>query len=225
MGAGFERKLAAEFVGTFTLIFIGAGSIITGSTIVGIALAHGIAIAVMVSALGHVSGGAFNPAVTAALWVTRRLKTQEALAYVGVQLLGGLAGAAVLLVFPEALRDATDGGTPVLGAGVNFAQGTIIEIVLTFFLVIVIFGTALDHRGPSIGGLAIGLVITMDIFAAGRLTGAAMNPARALGPAIVNGQWDDHLVYWIGPIIGAVLAGLLYHYLFLEPEADMEPAT
>ena len=226
-GSGLERSLAAEFIGTFALIFFGAGSIIVTSGLVGtptvaVAFAHGLTIAIMVSVFGHISGGLFNPAVTVGFWVTRRLNTPAAIAYIAAQLLGALAGALVLLVFPDALRQATDGGTPVLGSGIGFMQGAVIEAVLTFFLVLAIFGTALDPRGPKLGGFAIGLAITVDILAAGRLTGASMNPARTFGPAVVNNVWDDHLVYWIGPIIGAVLAALLYHYLFM---AQDEPQT
>jgi len=216
------RKLAAEFIGTFCLIFMGAGAIIVGSTIVGIALAHGLAIALMVTALGHISGGVFNPALTVGLWVTRRLGTYDAIAYVIVQLLGGSAGAAVLLLYPDALRDVSD-GVPAI-AGISFAEGVAIEAVLTFFLMLAVFGTAIDRRGPKVGGFGIGLIITMDILAAGRLTGAAMNPARAFGPALINNFWNDHLVYWIGPVIGAVVAAIVYHYVFLD-DAQRAEAT
>jgi MIP family channel proteins len=215
------RKLAAEAFGTFTLIFIGAGSIIAsaGTNLVAIALAHGIAIAVMVSALGHISGGLFNPALTIGLWVTRRLTPIDAATYIGAQLGGAIVGGlALVLLFPEQARDLTDLGTPVLGDGVDFLQGVGIEVVLTIFLMLAVFGTALDARGPKVGGLFIGLVITMDIAAGGTLTGAAMNPARALGPALASGTWDDHLVFWIGPILGAVAAALLYEYVFAEEE-------
>lgn len=214
------RKLVAEFVGTFTLIFVGAGSIILtgGGNLVAIGLAHGLAIALMVSALGHISGGHFNPAVTVGFWATQRIDTPRAVAYIAVQLLGATVGALVLLVFPEALREAVSLGTPLLGEQTDFGQGVLIEGLLTFFLMTVIFGTAVAAGGPNLGGIAIGLTITMDIFAGGRLTGAAMNPARSFGPALVNGTWDDHIVYWIGPIIGAVVAALLYHYVFMDEQ-------
>ncbi|MBM3140338.1 MAG: aquaporin [Chloroflexi bacterium] len=215
------RKLIAEVIGTFTLIFAGAGAIVVtgGTNLVGIAFAHGLAIALMVSTFGHVSGGLFNPALSIGLWVTRRMDSVNAVAYIAAQLVGGLAGAAALVVlFPDVEREATALGTPALNAGVTFAQGVGIEAVLTFFLMLAVFGTALDARGPKLGGLVIGLIITMDIFAGGPLTGAAMNPARALGPAVLAGSWDDHLVYWIGPIIGAVLAALVYHYVFMNGE-------
>jgi MIP family channel proteins len=216
------RTLVAEAIGAFTLIFAGTGAVMVaaGKTNIGlveIALAHGIAIAVMVSALGAVSGGHFNPAVSVAMWVTRRIGTVSALGYIVAQLAGAvLASLALRALFPEGLRDEAQMGAAALGPGIDFAQGVGIEALLTFFLVIVIFGTAVDARAPKLGGIAIGLTIAMDILAGGPLTGAAMNPARAFGPAVVAGAWEDHAVYWVGPIIGAVAAGLLYHYVLIE---------
>jgi len=218
------RKLVAEALGAFTLVFAGAGAIILASGnanigLVEIALAHGLAIALMASALGAVSGGHFNPAVTAGFWVTRRIGTPLAVGYVLAQLAGGiLASLLHVLLFPEGLREAAELGAPMLGPGIGFGTAVGIEIILTFFLVIVIFGTAVDSRAPKLGGIAIGLTITMDILAGGPLTGAVMNPARALGPALLSGQWDNQLVWWIGPAIGGVLAALLYHYVFMQPE-------
>lgn len=225
MGMDFTRKLAAEFIGTFALIFMGAGSIIVfgggEADIVAIALAHGLAIAILVSTLGHISGGLFNPALTVGLWATRRLDSVTSVAYILAQLAGAVAGAFALKMFPEALGEAASWGTPLLGSETDFAQGAAIEAILTFFLMLAVFGTALDPRGPRLGGFAIGLSIAMSILAAGALTGAAMNPARTFGPALVNNIWDEHLVYWIGPIIGAVLAALVYHYLFSEREPQL----
>lgn len=223
------RKLVAEAIGPFALVFAGAGSIVlaAGNVNIGlieIALAHGLAIALLISALGHISGGHFNPAVTAGFWVTRRISTSLAIGYVLAQLTGGILGAlALVLLFPEGLREASNLGTPALGPGIDFGKAVGIEIILTFFLVMVIFGTAVDRRSANLGGLAIGLTITMDILAAGPLTGAVMNPARALGPALLTGTWDDHLVWWIGPVIGGVIAAMVYHYLFSE-EAEQGAA-
>ena len=221
------RKLAAEFIGAFALIFIGAAAIIQtgGQNLVAIAVAHGLAIALLVSSLGHISGGLFNPALTIGLWATRRLDTISTVAYIIAQLLGAVVAAlALVLVFPEALRDAVSLGVPLLGRGIDFAQGVIIEAIATFFLMLAVFGTALDPRGPKLGGFGIGLILTMDILAVGTLTGAAMNPARTFGPALVGGEWSNHLVYWIGPIIGAVVAALVYHYLFAEEQMEMSDA-
>lgn len=216
------RKLIAEVVGTFAFIFIGAGSVIAtgGTNLVGIALAHGLAIALLIAALGHVSGtsGAlFNPALTIGLWVTRQMDTANTVAYIIAQLIGAVLGAlALVLFFPDVMRDASSLGTPTLNAGVNFAQGVGIEVILTMFLMLAVFGTVLDQRGPNIGGFGVGLTLTMGLLAAGPLTGWGMNPARAFGPALLSGEWANHLVYWIGPIIGAVLAALLYQYVFSE---------
>ena len=223
MGEALDpRKLVAEAIGPFALVFAGAGAVVlaAGNVNIGlieIALAHGLAIALLISALGHISGGHFNPAVTAGFWVTRRISTSLAIGYVLAQLTGGILGAVALtLLFPEGLREAANLGTPALGPGIDFGKAVGIEIILTFFLVMVIFGTAVDRRSANLGGLAIGLTITMDILAAGPLTGAVMNPARALGPALLTGTWDDHLVWWIGPVIGGVIAAMVYHYLFSE---------
>jgi aquaporin TIP len=207
----------AEFVGTFALVFAGMGAIAVGAELVGVALAHGLAIAVMASAVGHISGGHFNPAVTFGFVVTRRIAPSLAGAYVVAQLLGAIVAALALRAFyPEGVD--LDAGVPQL-SGVSAGAGMGIEAVLTFFLVWVIFATAADPRGAfkSIAGLAIGLTITLDILAAGPLTGAAMNPARAFGPELVQGVWDDFLVYWIGPLAGAGLAALVYDLLYLRP--------
>lgn len=219
------RSLVVEAIGAFTLIFAGTGAVMiaAGKTNIGlieIAFAHGLAIALMVSALGAISGGHFNPAVTVAMWVTRRIGTIAGAGYVVAQLAGAvLASLALRALFPEGLREEAQMGAATLGPGIDFARGVGIEAILTFFLVIVIFGTAVDARAPKLGGIAIGLTITMDILVGGPLTGGAMNPARAFGPAVVAGVWDDHVVYWIGPIIGAVAAGLLYHYVLIEEQA------
>ncbi|MXZ63369.1 MAG: aquaporin [Chloroflexi bacterium] len=215
------RKLAAEALGAFTLVFIAAGAVIVtgGANLVAIALAHGLAIALMVSAVGHVSGGLFNPALTIGLWATRRIATISGILYILAQLLGAVVAALALTVlFPDVMRQATSLGTPAISPGIDFVQAVGIEAIVTLFLMTAVFGTMLDPRGPHLGGFGIGLIITMNIFAVGSLTGAAMNPARAFGPALASGTWDDHLVWWIGPIIGAVLAAVVYHYVFADPQ-------
>jgi aquaporin Z len=216
------KAVLAELVGTFALIFIGAGSILadvlTGGKVglTGVALAHGVAIATMVAAAGHLSGGHFNPAVTSAFVATGRLPVGTGLAYVAAQLVGALLGAFFLMAaFPEAVRKTAVLGVPALAQGVSSGTGIVIEAILTFFLVFVIFGTAVDARGPrAAAGLFIGLVITMDILAGGALTGAAMNPARAFGPAFFAGAWANQAVYWIGPLLGGIVAGWLYHTVY-----------
>lgn len=225
MNYSLPQKLVAEFIGTFTLIFIGVGAIcvnhLTGgsSGLVGVALAHGLAIAVMVCAAGHISGGQYNPAVTAALWVTKKMNTAESLLYWVAQLAGASAAAYLLtLVIPEDTWRAVHLGTPALARDFSNLSGMIVEAVLTFFLVFVIFGTTADKRGlfGNIAGLAIGLTVTMDILLGGPLTGAAMNPARAFGPALVGKFWASQGVYWVGPLAGGVVAGALYEKLYLR---------
>ncbi|HYS72951.1 MAG TPA: MIP family channel protein [Thermoplasmata archaeon] len=230
MAVAAWRKAVAEFVGAFTLIFIGAGAVLTAGTtstsdLLLVALAHGLAIGVMVSALAHVSGGHFNPAVTFGALVSRQISPRLAGVYWIAQLLGGVGGAAMLaLIFPQNVWQGYHLGTPALGTAasvgwdVGVGTGILVEAVLTFFLVFVIFGTGIDPKGSfnAVGGFAIGLTISIDIMMGGPLTGAAMNPARWFGPAIVSGFFDNWYVYWVGPLIGGAIAALLYRYVFLE---------
>ena len=221
------RRGVAEFVGAFALIFIGVGSIVfigQGSGLVGVALAHGLTIAIMASAVGHISGGHFNPAVTFGFLVTRRIAPSLAAVYWGAQLAGAvLAALALRATFPDAAN--LDSGVPVLHDSIGAGSGLLLEAIMTFFLVWVIFATAADPGGAfkSIAGLAIGLTITIDILAAGPLTGAAMNPARALGPELVQNVWDDFWVYIVGPAAGAAVAALAYDWLYLR--ADRPPVV
>ena len=209
------QKLFAEFIGTFALIFIGVSSICVNAGLVGVALAHGLTIAVMVSAMGHVSGGHYNPAVTLGALVGGKIKAGDAIAYIIVQLCGGIGGALIVkAIFPATTTEAVMLGTPMLGQGVGMMAGIKMEAILTFFLVLVVYGTAIDPRAPKVGGLFIGLTIMLDILAGGPVTGASMNPARSFGPAIVGGYWDNHIVYWIGPLVGGAVAGLFYKNVF-----------
>ena len=225
MSPSLTKSLVAEAVGALALIFLGAGSIIadqlSGGKVgpTGIAFAHGLAIATMVAAAGHVSGGHFNPAVTLGFIATRRMPVGSGIAYIIAQLVGAAIGGLLLTAtFPEAARQAVGLGTPVLARGVSAGTGIVVEAVLTFFLVFVVFGVAVDARAQRPAApLAIGLVITMDILAGGVLTGGAMNPARAFGPALFSGVWTNHAVYWIGPALGGVLGGWLYTYLMERP--------
>lgn len=214
------RRGIAELVGTFTLVFAGAGAIMTGADLVGVALAHGLAIAVMASAVGHISGGHFNPAVTFGFLVTRRIDPALALVYWLSQLAGATLGALLLRwIYPADVVEGSRLGVPALGEGVGAGAGFVVEVVLTFFLVWVIFATAADPRGAfkSIAGLAIGLTITLDILMGGPLTGAAMNPARAFGPQLVAGAWSDGWLWYLAPLLGGGAAALLYDRLYLRP--------
>jgi MIP family channel proteins len=217
------RRGAAEFVGAFALIFVGAGAVLAAGPsaepeIVAVALAHGLVIAVMVSAVGHISGGHFNPAITLGFLVTGRLAPLLAVTYWVAQFLGAIAAAAVLRwVFPDDTEATL--GAPILNPGIQPEAGLLIEAILTFFLVWVVFATVTDPRGTfkSIAGLAIGFTITMDVLMGGALTGAAMNPARALGPELLANQWDDFWIWYVGPFAGAVIAAVAYELLYLRP--------
>ncbi|MFQ6112825.1 MAG: MIP/aquaporin family protein [bacterium] len=218
------KPFLAELISTFALCFIGAGAIVTdsytngGVGLVGIALAHGLVLAIMVSATGHISGGHVNPAVTIGFMVTRRIEIVKGTGYIVSQLVGAvLAGFALRAIFSPEVWSASNLGTPALNAGVPFWNGVYIEAILTFFLVFTIFATAVDSRAPrNIYGFAIGLVLTFDILMGGPLTGASMNPARTFGPAVASGYFSNHLVYWIGPIVGGAVAALVYNTLLMS---------
>jgi MIP family channel proteins len=217
----------AEAVGTFLFFFVGIGAVVAATDLVGVALAHGLALAVLVSALGAVSGGHFNPAVTVAVRLAGGIGWGAAVIYVVAQLVGAVAaGFAVKAVFPEAAYTEFGGGTPALGDGITVAAGIGIEAVLTLLLVLAVFGTAIDPRAPKIGGLAIGLAVAADIMMGGPLTGGAMNPARWFGPAVASGDYTDWYVWWVGPLIGAIVGAVLYRYALAgEAEPEVSPAT
>lgn len=225
------RVLLAEAIGTFALIFIGVLAITVGTLIgkpegtvslASIAFAHGLTIAVMVAAMGAVSGGHFNPAITFGFVVTGRMSPGVGLLYWVAQLVGAVvAGFVVSALYGAA---AVAAGTPGVAAGTGSVAAAVLEGIGTFFLVLVVFGTAVDERAPkSVFPFAIGLTIALDIMAFGPMTGGAVNPARAFGPALASGHWSDQLVYWIGPLIGGALGGLVPHYLFMEHAPS--PAT
>ena len=219
------QQLVAEFLGTFALCFIGAGAICTNQWsngavgLLGIAMAHGTVLAVMISALGHISGAHFNPAVTVGVLTARKIESGRAILYIAAQLIGAaFAGYLLKMIFLVAVWQAVHLGTPGLGEGVTIGQALLLETVLTFFLVLTVCGTAVDPKGSwnAIAGFGIGTVLTFDILVGGPLTGASMNPARTFGPALASGYWDHHIVYWIGPLLGGFLAAFLYSNLFLD---------
>lgn len=207
----------AEFIGTFALIFVGVGAIAGdylngGQTgLVGIALAHGLTIAVMVSATAATSGGHLNPAVTIGLLTAKKIDLKNALGYVIAQCLGAITAAWLLtLCIPLTALESINAGTPSLASNVSIGMGLLTEIILTFFLVFVVYGTGVDQRGPKTGGLFIGLAVALGILMGGPITGAAMNPARHLGPALFGGGLENLWIYWVGPLIGGILAARTY---------------
>jgi aquaporin TIP len=213
------RRGVAEFVGAFTLIFIGGGAgIVANGDLVAIALANGLAIGIMVTNLGHISGGHFNPAITLAFVLARRITARLAAVYWLAQFAGAVAAALLLRgIFEHTAARGSVPHAPFLSDG----KGFVIEAVLTFFLVWAVWATAVDPRGAfkSIAGFAIGLTITMDVFMGGPVTGAAMNPARAFGPELVENFWGEAWIYYLGPALGAVVAALAYEWLYLRPLA------
>jgi len=214
------RRGVAEFAGAFTLIFIGGGAgIVSGHDIVAVALANGLAIGIMVTNLGHISGGHFNPAITLGFLATRRITPVLAVAYWISQLLGAVVAALTLrfLFHMPALLGAVPSVNQ--GAGFGSGRGFVLEMIMTGLLVWAVWATAVDPRGAfkAIAGLAIGLTITIDVLAGGPFTGAAMNPARAFGPELASNHWSTWWVYWLGPAAGALIASLVYEYLYLRP--------
>lgn len=227
----FAQKFSAEFIGTFGVVFMAAGSICANQYlaassqvrigVVGIALAYGLAYAAMVSALGHISGGHFNPALTAGLWVTRRVGTLQAISYWIAQILGAVLAMYLLVaLIPDAGWRAKALGsiTPDLSPDITRGQGMTLEAVLTFFFVFAVFATAVDARRAlqKFSGFVSGLVLAAGVLVAAPFTGGAMNPARTFGPAVATHHWENHGVYWIGPLLGGILAAVIYDRIFLR---------
>jgi MIP family channel proteins len=210
------RHFIAEFIGTFALVFVGSGAIIRGGSLLEVALAHGIILSIMVTALMRISGH-FNPAVTLSFMVVRRIEPVMGVVYIIAQIIGATVAAYALKgIFPRDGVEATRVGGQMVATSISFGGAVMLEIIATFFLVWVIFGTAVDPDAPRVGGFAIGLTVAADILAIGPLTGASMNPARSVGPAIASGVFEAQAVYWIGPIIGAIAAAVLYDRVFLR---------
>ncbi len=218
------QAVFAELIATALFVFVGAGSVIvvggpltdTGG-VVAIALAHGLVIALLVAAIARISGGHINPAVTFGAVITGRMKLSTGVLYVAAQLTGAVIGA---LLLEAALVGEVEGnlGAHVLNLEVleGRGAGVLVEAVLTFVLVFAVFATAMDKRGmANLAPIAIGLAVLVDHLVGLRLTGASMNPARSFGPALVADFWDDHWVYWLGPLIGGGLAALVYYLTFM----------
>ncbi len=229
MERDWYRNALVEVIGTFALIFVGAGAIVAtgGNDLVAIALAHGLAIGVMVAAAGHISGGVYNPALIFGLVAARRMPVVRGTYYIVAQLVGALLAAIALkAIFPAAAIAAVGLGTPQIGKDFPAAAGLLAEIIMTFFLMYAVFGVAVDLRGArAIAGLIIGLTITIDIFVGGGVSGAAMNPARWFGPAVVQGVFADWWVWWVGPIVGAVISALVWNEILLRGLPAPEPGA
>jgi MIP family channel proteins len=229
-----SQKLLAEFIGTFTLIFLAIGAICADQYLraasqtpigtLGIALAYGLSYAIMVGAVSHISGGHLNPAVTAGYWVTRRLGTLQALFYWIAQLLGAIVATYLLVaIVPDVIWTSSGRGVPLLAPDFTRLHAMVLEGVMTFFLVFVVFATLVDTRGAfnKISSFAIGLTVSVGVLLGGPFTGAAINPARAFAPALAARYWSNHGVYWVGPLLGGVIAAVIYDRLFLTDQQSL----
>jgi len=225
------QKLIAEFFGTFAVVFVSTGAICavqylaadprSATGLIAIAFAYGLAVAVAVTAFGHISGGHFNPAVTIGFWVTQRLGSLTSIFYCVAQLSGAAAASyLVKSILPESTWEQVALGTPALATDFTRMHAMLLEGVITFLVVLVVFATAVDVRGAfdKIAGVATGLTVAIGVLVAYPFTGAAMNPARAFGPALASRHWTNHGVYWVGPLFGGILAGFLYDRLFLRDQ-------
>ena len=220
------RPLSAEFLGTFGLVFAGTATIITDSFpgahagLLGVALAHGLILALGITATMAISGGHLNPAVTLGFLATKRIEPKTALAYLGAQLAGGTAGSlATRFMIPNNVGRLSMYGLPQINNNLDFWGATGLEALMTFFLMSAVMGTIVNPKAPKHGGLWVGVAVLVMILVGGPLTGAAMNPARAFGPAMITQIWTGQLAYWIGPIAGALVAALFWDKVLLKDEA------
>ena len=220
------RSTLAEFIATLLFVFLGAGVVVVSGSLTNgdltvarlgaIALAHGLAIVLLVYATANISGGHINPAVTFAAVITKKIGLANGVMFVVAQVLGAICGALLIVAtIPDALD--ANVGAHALGAGVSVGQGLLMEIIVTFALVFVVFAVAMDPKGMGrLAPLAIGLTVLVDHLIAVPITGASMNPARTIGPALVAGEWGAHWLYWVGPLLGGTLAALVYQYVFIK---------
>nr|XP_033785608.1 aquaporin-4 [Geotrypetes seraphini] len=226
----FWKAVSAEFLATLIFVFLGIGSTINWSEksnlqpadLVLIALCFGLSIATMVQCVGHLSGAHINPAVTVAMVCTRRISLSKAIFYILAQCLGAIAGAGLLyLVTPSDV--AGDLGLTTINDKLSAGHGLLIEVIITFQLIFTIFASCDSKRDDVTGSiaLAIGFSVTIGHLCAIKYTGSSMNPARSLGPAVIIMKWENHWVYWLGPILGAILAGALYDYIYC-PDAELK---
>ncbi len=231
------KRAIAELIGTFVLVFLGTGAVVTVVSVFGgndnagmllIGLAFGFAVLIMIYAFGHISGTHINPVVSISLWATGRFPTKDMVTYVIVQLIGAfLASSMIVAIWGQRAVDAGLGIT-LPGDGVSYWQAILVEIVTTAFLVAVIWGSAVDSRAPSgFAGVAIGIVVAADIIVTGPIAGASMNTARSFGPFLAQtvyggsaADWAKFPIYIIGPIIGGLIAAFVYDYVASLKKAD-----
>lgn len=226
-----SRAMIAELIGTFALVFVGAGAAaLSLGGLVGVAFAHGLVIVSFAYAYGHISGTHINPAVTIGVWAGGEMGLGKALSYILAQLVGGVAAGYALLsvlgspdvgqlgatLLAQDLR--AGGGTVTITPG----QGFFLEALLTFFLANAVLHCAVAGKARNHAGLAIGLTLTLSILLAGPLTGGSLNPARTLGPALAAQNYADIWVYLVGTPVGAIVAGLVYRFVLTEKHEKPE---
>src|SRR5574338_101644 len=226
------RAWLAEAIGTYCLVFFGPlaialslgsfskTSILDIQDLIVISLAHGAAIGLMVYTFGHVSGGHFNPAVTISMLVTKRISVKEAIPYIASQIIGAIVAAASLkAIIPDIGGKVNFGTQPGPSDLLNqsITSGFAVEAILTFFLVTVIFMSAVHKKAsPGWHGFTIGGMVFLIHLVGVPLTGASVNPARTFGPALISGFWEYHWMYWAAPIVGGIIAGLIRNYIFVK---------
>jgi MIP family channel proteins len=211
-----SRELLAEFIGTFVLIFAGTGAVMVDKlsngavTHLGISIVFGAVVTALIYSLGHISGAHFNPAVTLAFWTSGFFRRNLVIPYIVAQSLGAISASGLLRLSLGAVGNL---GATLPREG-NWLQSLVLETVLTFILMLVIFGSGLDRRAPiGFAGIAIGLTVALEAACMGPITGASMNPVRSLAPALVGWNWQHHWLYWVAPILGAQLAVVVYRHL------------
>ncbi|MGE5226138.1 MAG: aquaporin [Planctomycetaceae bacterium] len=219
------KAAIVEAIGTFVVVFFTVASIMSGGTLLEIALAYGLAAGVALTLSARVSGGVCNPAIQVGLWVTGRSSSARTLVYLGAQLAGAVLAAAVLRWIEPSLFAQVDGGTPTVAPALALGKATVLEAITTAVVVWAYFASVVEDRGAfsKIAGLAVGFAVTLGVLASQRLTGAAMNPARWFGPALVSGRWSDWWVFVLGPLAGGIVAAVGYWWLFLRGRAPATP--
>jgi aquaporin Z len=236
-----SRRLAAEFLGTFWLVLGGCGSAVVaakfpqvGIGLVGVALAFGLTVLTMAFAIGHISGCHLNPAVTLGLWAGGRVPAKDVVPYIVAQVIGGILAAWILLTIASGNgSDVIAGGLAANGygdhspGGYTLASGFLTEILMTFFFLIVILG-ATDRRAPAgFAAIAIGLALTLIHLISIPITNTSVNPARSTGPAVIVGGWalQQLWLFWVAPIVGALLAGVVYRWLGADDSKELVSRT
>ncbi len=228
------RAWIAEAIATYALVFFGSLSVVLGVAVYGggemtneglllISLTHGGIIGIMVYAFGHISGAHINPAVTIPMVITRKISVREGIGYVGAQIAGAvIASATIAAIMPDLARTVAFAGHtgPSEIIGNSVASGFLVEVILTFFLVLAIF-MGIVHRKAPAGwhGFIVGGIVTIIHLVGVPLTGASVNPARSFGPAVFSGVWEFHWMYWVAPIVGGIIAGVLMNYIYVKRDA------